>query len=276
MIPAILTSVAIMLASLSLAAAMRYGARERLIERAGPASSAAPARVVSSLRSIRPATLAVAATVPVAYLAAGPVPAVVAAVCVAVIPRALRRRRRRKAADVLEGQLAALVSGVAAAMRAGLSLSQSIRFAQRENEPPIRDELRAVTDREDLGVPLEAALARWSEQASSDDVRLVGNALRLRIGSGLPRVLDEVGRALRERRRLAREVRGLTVQARLSGTILGVLPIGFFGFLALTSRHDMAVAFGTPIGVAAIVAGLVLQAGGYFWIRRLVRVEVIG
>ena len=101
---------------------------------------------------------------------------------------------------------------------------------------------------------------------------LVANALRLRVGSGMPSVLDEVGRALRQRRSLAREVRSLTAQARLSGTILGILPVGFFLFLAVTSRHDMAAALATPAGIGAVVAGLVLQAGGYLWIRRLVRV----
>ena len=70
-----------------------------------------------------------------------------------------------------------------------------------------------------------------------------------------------------------REVRSLTAQARLSGAILGLLPIGFFGFLWLTSRRDMLTALGSSLGRTAIVIGLVLEAAAFLWIRRLLQVE---
>ena len=49
----------------------------------------------------------------------------------------------------------------------------------------------------------------------------------------------------------------LTSQARLSGAILGVLPVGFFAFLWLTSRDQIEGAFHTPAGIAALIPGLV-------------------
>ena len=85
-------------------------------------------------------------------------------------------------------------------------------------------------------------------------------------------VLDHVCRALRERETTRREVSSLTAQARLSGTILGLLPIGFFAFLSIVSRHDMAAAYSSPIGLAAIVLGLVLDGLAFLWIRKLVAV----
>jgi tight adherence protein B len=207
------------------------------------------------------------------YLVGGRVLGVVAAGIGTGLPRWIRRRKRTRTADVLEDQLGTAVSGIAAALRAGLSLSQALRYAAAECRPPVSEELRAVCDREDLGLPIDESLGRWAAAASSSEVRLVANALRLRIGSGLPPVLAEIGRALRQRRTVAREVRSLTAQARLSGSILAILPIGFFAFLSLTSRHDMATAFSTPAGLAAIAGGLVLQGGGYLWIRRLIRID---
>jgi Flp pilus assembly protein TadB len=81
-----------------------------------------------------------------------------------------------------------------------------------------------------------------------------------------------VAEALRERRETAREVRALTAQARLSGAILGLLPIGFFLFLLLTSRSDIAAAFETPAGIAATGLGLLMQGVAFVWIRHLLRV----
>jgi tight adherence protein B len=86
-------------------------------------------------------------------------------------------------------------------------------------------------------------------------------------------VLDHARRALQEREITRREVHSLTAQARLSGTILGLLPIGFFLFLSVVSRHDMAAAYSSSIGVAAIAAGLVLDGLAFLWIRKLVAVE---
>jgi Flp pilus assembly protein TadB len=65
----------------------------------------------------------------------------------------------------------------------------------------------------------------------------------------------------------------LTAQARLSGAILGLLPIGFFLFLSATSRGDVAAAYRSSTGATAIVLGLAMQAAAFAWIRRLLRVE---
>jgi Flp pilus assembly protein TadB len=86
--------------------------------------------------------------------------------------------------------------------------------------------------------------------------------------------LDQIVVTLRDRRAAATEVRSLTAQARLSGAILGFLPVGFFLFLSATSKKDIAAAYHSPVGVTAIATGFALQAGAYLWIRRLLRVEV--
>ena len=78
---------------------------------------------------------------------------------------------------------------------------------------------------------------------------------------------------LRERRAAHREVRALTAQARLSGVILGLLPIGFFAFLMLTSRNEMLEAIATPLGGAALGIGLGLEVLAFLWIRHLLEVR---
>jgi len=190
------------------------------------------------------------------------------------IPGALRRRNECRREEQLESQLAERVAGVAAALRSGLSLSQAIRFAADEGEPPVAGQLRAVVDREALGVPLDESLERWAVEEGGSDVRLVASALQLhhRVGGDAPAVLEQVTRTLRQRRAAGREVRSLTAQARLSGSILGLLPVGFYLFMSVVSRDDMSAAYGSPIGLGAIILGLVLDGGAYLWIRRLLRV----
>jgi tight adherence protein B len=174
----------------------------------------------------------------------------------------------------LEEQLPDAVSAMSAGMRAGLSLSQSIGFASNEVTPPLSETLRELVEREQLGVPLAASLEEWTAPQSTRDLRLVGGILQLhrRTGGDLPAVLDQLAGTLRQRAEATRELRGYTAQARLSGAILGGLPIGFFLFLSLTSRNDIAAAYRTPVGAGAIVLGLVLETLAFVWIKRLLRV----
>ena len=204
------------------------------------------------------------------------VPGAVAGLAAAVAaPRVWERRRAVARAALLEDQLAEAVSSLAAGMRAGLSLTRAIAFAADEAEEPLAASLASVADRVDLGTPLDVALQEWAHVSGSSDARLLAGVLDLhrRTGGELPAVLDGVASTLRERRAAAREVRALTAQARLSGAILGLLPIGFFLFLSVTSRDDIAAAFHSPAGIAAIALGFTMQGGAFLWIRSLLRVE---
>jgi tight adherence protein B len=200
--------------------------------------------------------------------------AVIGAAAGRAAPGMWERRRAVARAALLEDQLAEAVSSLAAGMRAGFSLARAIRFAAEEAEPPLDTSLTSVADRIDLGVSLEEALTGWARATASADARLVAGVLDLhrRTGGELPSVLDGVAATLRERRTAAREVRALTAQARLSGAILGLLPIGFFLFLSVTSRDDITAAFRSPVGIAAIALGLAMQGCAFLWIRSLLRV----
>jgi tight adherence protein B len=208
------------------------------------------------------------------WLIGGPIAGGIGVVGVWSASAAWRRRRDAKLAAALDEQLADAVRSLAAGTRAGFSIPQAIAFAAKEGEPPLASALARIVDSVGLGGGLDDALERWAAEVGTDDARLVVGVLALhrRSGGDLPRVLDQVAATLRERSSAAREVRALTAQARLSGVILGLLPIGFFGFLWMTSRGDIEGAFHSPVGIGAIVAGLVLEGVAFLWIRSLLEV----
>lgn len=182
----------------------------------------------------------------------------------------------RRTTERRTAQLGDALAAIASASRTGLSLMQAIGVAAEEGPDPLGAELRAVVDRVRLGASLEASLARWAEEVPSPEVRLAVGVLRMHraVGGAVAPALENLARALRERRSAARELRSLTAQARLSGAVLGLLPVGFFTFLSLTARRDVGLALGTPLGRGAIATGLLLDAVAFVWIRRLLRVEV--
>ena len=246
-----------------------------------PAAVARGAAVGSGARvgrSIDPAW--VVRLAPIAGAAAGTLVAgapglVIGAVAGIAAPRIRDRRRAATRTALLEDQLAEAVSSIAAGVRAGLSLTRALAFAAGEADAPLAASLAGVADRIDLGTPLEHAVDEWADSIGSSDARLLAGVLDLhrRTGGELPSVLDELAATLRERRAAAREVRALTAQARLSGAILGLLPIGFFLFLSVTSRDDITAAFHSGAGMAAISIGLTMQGLAFVWIRSLLKVD---
>jgi len=211
----------------------------------------------------------------IAFVAIGPVPAIAGIVCAAVIRRLVRRRRRTSERHRAAEQIADAVGALSAGLRAGLSLSQSFACARDESDEPLRSELASLVDRIDVGTPVGEALSDWADEQGSEDALLIVGVLDLhrRSGGDLPTVLDRLAETLRERRAAFRDVRALTAQARLSGVILGMLPIGFFGFLVLTSRREMLHAIGTPLGGTALGIGLGLELLAFVWIRHLLEVR---
>jgi tight adherence protein B len=220
-----------------------------------------------------PATVVAAGVV--LALTFGPIAGVTIAGVGEGVRRGVRRRRQAGAERLCADQLPDVAAALAAGMRAGLSLTQALAYARDEAAAPLADDLGRLVATIELGTPVGSALGRWAEEHGSEDARLLAGVIDLhrRSGGDLPSVLDGVVAALRERRSAQRELRAMTAQARLSGLILGLLPVGFFAFLLLTSRSEMLGAIATPLGRASLVVGIGLEVLAFLWIRRLLEVR---
>jgi tight adherence protein B len=249
--------------------------RERVLRRIEPPSNGEVRRQDRRWPPFPRRSASVLAGAVLGVAIAGSVGLALGAACAAILVEGSARRRSKRATALRDEQLADAVRSITAALRAGLSVAQSLAYAANEAEQPLRASLHELVDGLDLGVPLDDALASWSALVDSEDARLLSGVLRLhrRSGGDLPTVLDHVATTLSERRAAAREIRALTSQARLSGAILGLLPIGFFAFLWLTSRRDIEGAFRSPAGLAAIAVGLTMEGLAFVWIRRLLEVR---
>jgi tight adherence protein B len=93
------------------------------------------------------------------------------------------------------------------------------------------------------------------------------------VGGNLAELLDTVAATLRERERLRRQVQVLSAEGRLSGIILGALPIVFAAYL-MVARPTYLRPMASPLGVAMIVAAVILLVVGGLWVAKIVRVEV--
>jgi tight adherence protein B len=183
------------------------------------------------------------------------------------------RQGRRETAFL--GQLPDTLQLLAGSLRAGYSLPQAMDAAARQGDPPMSAELNRALIESRLGMPTEDALERIGDRMESADFSWVVMAIRIQreVGGNLAELLMTVAETLRERERLRRQVQVLSAEGRLSGIILGLLPVAFAAYLAV-ARPDYLRPLTTPFGIVLSVVAMVLMVVGTIWVARVVRVEV--
>jgi len=240
------------------------------------------ARALAAIGEHPPAPLApsrvavvCAASAAAVWWIAGPWGALAASVALPVVRLARSRRRTRRLEALLSRQLMDGIGSLAAAVRSGRSVHQAISATAEEVGDPLASSLFAIQDAVSAGRPFDQAVDEWGARVGSDDAALVAGTLILhrKMGGDLPAVLDRVAETLRDREAAVAEVRSMTAQARLSGAIVGSLPVAFLGVLWLVSRDDVVVGLSSPMGRIAVAVGLALEAGAYLWIRRLLEIR---
>ncbi len=117
----------------------------------------------------------------------------------------------------------------------------------------------------------------------SDDLELMTTAITIQhqVGGNLAEILDSIAFTIRERVRIKGEIRTLTAQQRMSGYVVGFLPIGLVGLLFIIAPKFMEPMFqkppsvlGLPLGVVILAIGGFMMFLGFMVIRRIVDIEV--
>jgi tight adherence protein B len=200
-----------------------------------------------------------------------------------MLPRLWLGRRKSGRLGAFNKQLPDTITLIANALRAGSSFLQAIELVVRESRPPVSTEFGRVIREVNLGLPFEQALENMVRRVRSDDLELMATAIAIQhqVGGNLAEILDSIAYTIRERVRIKGEIRTLTAQQRLSGYVVGFLPIALAGFLFIAAPNFMEPMFlnppavlGLPAGVVILIFGGIMMFIGFMLIRKIVDIEV--
>ena len=211
----------------------------------------------------------------VLYLVAG-VPAMIVALGVPLVSRALVRRRLQQKRRAFAEQLPDNLEVIASALRAGHSLVGALSVVVEDAPEPSRTEFRRVVADEQLGIPLEdsiGSVVRRMDNTDLDQVALVA-ALQRQTGGSAAEVLDRVTDTVRERAELRRLVSSLTAQGRLSRWILSFLPVFLLVIISLINPGYVKPLFTEPLGRGLLIIAGVMIVTGSLVIRKIVDIKV--
>lgn len=177
------------------------------------------------------------------------------------------RRRRRD----WRGALPALLSLWVQNLRAGRTFLQGLEAAAREGPKAVREILERLVREIQLGAdPLQAMEAFQREYEFFAWPKIL-SAYRLsrRTGCSLAALLERLRRDLEQKQRLEDRKNALTAQARLSVKVMALLPFFLAVFLTVMDPAYLTPLFSTPTGWAVLGLAVLLQTGGFFWVKRL-------
>ncbi len=165
---------------------------------------------------------------------------------------------------------------MANALRSGFSFLQSMDMVRRELPDPIAREFGRTFQEMNLGTPTEEALENLNTRVGSEDLELVVTAVLIQrqVGGNLAEILDNIAGTIRERVRIKGEIKTLTAQGRISGIIIGLLPIILAGILSFLSPGYLKPLVEHPMGRAMLLAALVMEVAGLILIRRIINIKV--
>jgi tight adherence protein B len=200
-----------------------------------------------------------------------------------LLPRFWLNRRKSSRLNAFNKQLPDTITLIANALRAGSSFLQAIELVVRESRPPISTEFARVIREVNLGLSFDTALENMVRRVKSDDLELMATAISIQhtVGGNLAEILDSIAFTIRERVRIKGEIRTLTAQQRMSGYVVGFLPIALAAFLFIAAPGFMDPMFdarvsvlGLPLGVIIMIMGGISMFIGFIFIRRIVDIEV--
>jgi tight adherence protein B len=200
-----------------------------------------------------------------------------------MVPRLYVSRRQAGRLQAFNSHLPDTITLIGNGLRSGASFLQAIELVVRESTPPISTEFNRVIREVNLGLPLEQALNSMVRRVRSDDLELMATAISIQhqVGGNLAEILDTISFTIRERVRIKAEIQTLTAMQRLSGYVVGLLPVGLFVVLLFIAPQFMSPMFerppelfGLPVGVLLLGFGVTLMAIGFTFVRRVVEIDV--
>ena len=141
---------------------------------------------------------------------------------------------------------------------------------------PVGVEFKKSFEQQNFGLPLKEALNQLTERVPLMDVKFFVTAVSIQreTGGNLAEILDNLSHVVRERFKILRQVRTHTAHGRFTGYVLLALPAALAVALSFISPEHIRALFTTKMGQTMLIGAIVMQTIGFFWIKRVIKIEV--
>jgi len=185
--------------------------------------------------------------------------------------RKIKSRAREFQRQVLE-----FIDTISNSLKAGLSFNQSLENASMQISNPMGQELNFVLKQNSLGVNIDTALSKMSDRIKCDNFSLVIAAITTtrQLGGNLPQIFTTISETIRDRESMEGKINALTAQGKMQALMMSSMPLILMIGVYLIDKKTIMPLFETTIGKMLLVLMIILNSLGYFFINKIVNIEV--
>lgn len=192
------------------------------------------------------------------------------------IPPMLVERARKKRAELFNKQLVEALVMIGNSIKGGFTFMQSLENIATDMQPPISSEFAKVLREVHYGVSQEDALKHMVERMQNRDLELLVSAVvtSSQVGSNLTEILDTISVTIRDRIKMKQDINTLTAQGRISGIIIGALPVVLLLAIMILNPEYYEGFFDATIGKVLIILSIAMEAIGFLLIRKIINIKM--
>lgn len=161
-------------------------------------------------------------------------------------------------------------------IKSGLPLNDAIRLIAGDGQEPVKTEFRRIIEAQQVGLNIPEACARMINSIPLPEVNFfaIVIAIQAQAGGNLSEALGNLGKVLRERKKMKAKVQALSMEAKASACIIGALPFIVASMVYMTSPQYMMILFTDPRGHIIMGCSAVWMSVGIFVMRNMINFDI--
>ncbi len=197
----------------------------------------------------------------------------VGGLCGFLLPVAGAMFARSRRQSQLMQQIPPMLEELGRAAKTGRSVEQCLQLVAADTPVPLGTELRLVSSRLKMGVPLKGALADLPYRTGLMTLNLMNTTLivQQQTGGDLVMVLNRLSQAVRDRLLFLGRMKAATAASRATATLMIVLPPAILAFFLVRDPDYFDNLMGSTWGRNATLVAIVLEVIGAVWVLRILK-----
>jgi len=177
----------------------------------------------------------------------------------------------KKTKEKFNDQLVDALMIMSSSFRGGLSLIQALEAVVDEMPDPINKEFGIVLGENKMGVSLEEACEQLYNRMASPALQQMITAILLarETGGNLPLIFNRIVTNIRESRKIQQNLDTLTVQGKIQGVVMSILPLAFAFLLYSSNRRIFDNMLASELGRTMLIYAVISETIGVFMIWKI-------
>ena len=200
---------------------------------------------------------------------------VVLIICL-LVPMLLIKMKQKKRVKKFESQLSDALIIACSCLKSGLSFTQAMETIAKDMDDPISGEFALVIKEMSMGASMEEALDKLNTRIKSKHLALMVSAVLVQrqTGGNLSQILENISNTIKERMKLQQELKSATASGKMSGTVVGMMPIAILLMFFVVNKDFVMPLFTENLGRIFLGVAAGLEVTCFLIIKKITTIKM--